>query len=476
MRRERVGENPTRARWGGHAPLPMKEARHPVGTEGSMRFTTKSNVGLVFGLLTVAPAWAQTYDLTETPREGECFRLTAETSLTGTLKVARDGKQVPIRIEAKNEHAFGERVLATDKGLPRKAVRHYMTAVSRAVVDGTPVVRSLPTERRLIVAQRTGDGLFCYSPAGPLTRPELEVVSEHFETLHLTGLLPGKSVGVGESWKLDSPVAQSLGLFHGLVSHELTARLKDVSGGVATLSVEGAAKGIENGALANLTVAATVRFDLAKKRIVAVEWKQKDVRDQGPVTPAAEVETTTILKRQVLEKEPAELSATALAAIPTADDPPLAVKQLVHRDPRRRYQFLYARDWHLVGQTDHHIVLRLLERGDFVAQATLTCWQNAGAGKHMSPEEFERLAAEGTGWKLEQVLDRQEVPTDADRWVYRITAQGTLDGSPVVQAFYVLAAAGGDQMILTFTMRPANAPRLGTRDLAVVNAIEFAKK
>ena len=59
-------------------------------------------------------------------------------------------------------------------------------------------------DRRLIVAQRTGESLFCYAPAGPLTRADLEVVSEHFETLHLTGVLPGKEVEVGDTWKLDS--------------------------------------------------------------------------------------------------------------------------------------------------------------------------------------------------------------------------------------------------------------------------------
>ncbi|MBO0698500.1 MAG: hypothetical protein J2P46_08905 [Zavarzinella sp.] len=441
-----------------------------------MRIGTWHYAALVLGLLGTPAARAQTYDLSETPREGDCFRLTTETTLSGTLKVARDGKQVPIRIEAKNEHAFSERVLAVDKGVTRTAARYYLGAASRASVDGSPVVRSLPTDRRLIVAQRTGDGLFCYAPAGLLTRSDLEVVSEHFETLHLTGLLPGKAVSIGESWKLDSSIAESLCLFDGLISHELTARLKDVSGETASISIDGPAKGIENGALVSVTVAATVRFDLARKRIVGVEWKQKDVREQGPVAPAAEVETTTTLKRELLEKEPTELAAATLAKIPTPGDPPLAVKQLLQRDPKGRYQLLHARDWHVVGQTDHHLVMRLLERGDFVAQVTLTCWEKAGPGKHMTPEEFERLTAAGTGWKPEEVLDRQQIPTDADRWVYRITARGTLDGSPVHQTFYALATAAGDQMILTFTARPANAPRVGTRDLELVNAIEFAGK
>ena len=432
--------------------------------------------GLVVSLAIASPAGGQTYQLAESPREGECFRIAVETELTGTLKVTRDGKPAAIRIVARNCHAFTERVLAARSGVVRKVARQYATAASRATVDGTPVDRLLAADRRLVVAQRTSDTLLCYSPAGPLTKTDVEVVSEHFETLHLTGLLPSKAVAVGESWKLDSLIAQSLCLFDGLISHDLTGKLTGVTDGVATIAVAGTAKGIEHGALANLTAAATVRFDLKRGRIIEVEWRQKDARDQGPVTPAAEVETATVLRREPLDREPPELSAAALARAPAEDDPPLTLKQLLHRDSKARFQLLYGRDWHVVGQTEHHVVMRLLERGDFVAQATLTYWQPAGPGKHMSPEEFEKVTAAGTGWQPEQVLDRQAVPTDADRWAYRIVVRGMLDGTPVVQNFYVVATAAGEQMILTFTMKPAAAGRLGTRDLEVVNAIEFSRK
>ena len=433
-------------------------------------------IGILLGLVVAWPARAESYSLAESPREGECFRITTTTQVSGLLKVARDGKQVPVKIAAKNEHVFVERVLVADKVVVKKTARHYRTAASHATVDGARVERTLAAERRLIVAQRTGDGLFCYSPVGPLTRSDLEVVSEHFETLHLTGLLPGKDVAVGDSWKLESATAQSLCLFDGLISHDLSAQLKEVAGGLAVIAIDGTAKGIENGALATLIISAIVRFDTAKKQIVGVEWKQKDVRDQGPATPAAELETITILKREFLAQPPAELADTIVAAVPATEDPPVTVKQLAHRDPKGRFQLLHARDWHVIGQTDHHLVMRLLDRGDFVAQATLTHWTNAGPGKHISPEDFEKLAERGANWKIEQVTDRTPVPTDADRWVYRISARGELDGSPVVQHFYVVAAATGDQMIVTFTMRPAGASRLGTRDLELVNAIDFPKK
>src|SRR5205823_3612180 len=142
---------------------------------------------------------------------------------------------------------------------------------------------------------RIGDSLVCYSPTGPLTQPELEVTSEHFETLHLTGVLPNKEIRIGDSWKLDSEIVQSLCLFDGLVSHELMAKLKEANQSAAIITIDGTAKGIENGALGTLTITAVVRYDVAKKRIVSIEWKQKDVRDQGPTSPAAEVESTTVL-------------------------------------------------------------------------------------------------------------------------------------------------------------------------------------
>jgi hypothetical protein len=441
-----------------------------------MRVATWLNLTLVVGAIGVTSANGQTYPLIETPTDGDGFRVTTSTQVTGSLKVTRDGKPVALKIDGKNEHVFLERALAAERGLTRKAARYYQTAASHATVDGQRSERALAADRRLIVAQRVGDGLFCYSPVGPLTRPDLEVVSEHFETLHLAGLLPGKDVAVGDAWKIENIPAQSLCLFDGLITHDLTGRLKEVTGGTAVIAVQGTAQGVENGALAKLTVSANVHFDLGAKRIVGLEWRQRDVRDQGPVSPAADVETVTTLKRESLPQRPAELSDASLAAIATTDEPAATLKQLVHRDPNGRYQFLHSRDWHIVGQTDHHLVMRLLDRGDFVTQATLTPWTNAGPGKHLSPEEFEKLAAGGSNWKMEQVTDRTAVPTDADRWVYRISARGELDGSPVVQNFYVVATANGDQMIVTFTMRPAAAGRLGTRDLELVNALDFPKK
>ena len=128
------------------------------------------------------------------------------------------------------------------------------------------------------------------------------------------------------------------------------------------------------------------------------------------------------------------------------------------------------------GFIGSHVVRRLLDRGDFVAQAVIAPYKPAGAGKHISPDEFRTVVAQSPGWQMEEMVDAAEVPTDAGRWCYRVTARGTMEGVPVVQSFYVLAAPSGEQMVVTFTMKPSHAGKVGTRDVALVNAIEIGKK
>jgi hypothetical protein len=451
----------------------MKEVVLDV-LSGVVAMRTRSTYSLILlaGFSTLSLAQAENVLLTETVKPGDAFRYQIETSLSGSLKVARGEKTVSIPLQATNTHEFAERTLTTDAGLSNKTARYYGKAASLAVVDGEKVNRQLGGERRLIVAQRTSGHLSCYSPLGTLTRPELDVVSEHFDTLSIAGLLPGKSVEISDTWKISNIAAQSICLFDGLIEHDLTARLNSHTDGKATITLEGTAKGIENGAKASLSISAIITFDTATKRIVGINWSQKDNRDQGPIAPAAEVETKTIIRREVLETTPDQLSDAALVAVPTDKEAPAQMQLLNQSDIKNRYRITHSRDWHLVGQTENHLVMRFMERGDFVAQATIASWKKVTAGKHLEVEEFQKLIA--NGWEMEQVVDHGPV-TLQDYWGYRITAKGELDGIKVIQTFYAIASKDGEQAIVTFTMKQANANRLGTKDMSLISGIEFPK-
>src|SRR5262249_54816132 len=197
--------------------------------------------------------------------------------------------------------------------------------------------------------------------------------------------------------------------------------------------------GIDVGAMVKLTVKAEYQFDLKAKRLTALEWSQKEERDQGPASPASSNEVTTTLKRTAIEPAK-ELSDIALVSIPDGFEVPMPLTQVYYRDKKKRYDLLHGREWQTVAITDKHLIMRLMDRGDFVAQVTIAAWSPAQPGEHMTAEEFEEAMASSTGWEQDEVIQSGEVKSEEGRWVYRISAMGKLDGLKVMQNFYLIAS------------------------------------
>jgi hypothetical protein len=435
---------------------------------------SKIRMAVVVALVSAPAGFAQTCALAEPVHAGDCFHIRLEMALKGQMHFQAEGKTSSLPLEAVGTHSLDERILAIGTGgLPEKSARRYESAKVSIKVGSERSERTLRPERSLLVAQRSKDQALVYCPAGGLRRAEVELTSEHFDTLALSGVLAGKEVQVGDSWKLTNSVAQALCNFEGLSEQNLSGKLESVKDGVAVVSVSGTASGIDDGAMVKLSVEATGRFDVAAKHLVALEWRQKDERQQGPVSPASTVETTTKVDRKSIE-QPATLSDVALVSVPDKD-PPSAMLNLECADLKGRYELMHPREWQTVSQTADHLVLRLVERGDFIAQATITPWKSAAKGEHLSPEAFKEAMNATQGWEPESELQSGEVPGDgAGRWIYRISVQGRLDGVAVVQNFYLIAAPGGEQVVVVVTMTPKQADKLGARDLTLVASLEFA--
>ncbi|HXD87019.1 MAG TPA: hypothetical protein VN641_11025 [Urbifossiella sp.] len=409
-------------------------------------------------------------NLAETPQAGDLARYQIELSVHGKLFVSQEGKPQEVALTAKAKHRFVEKTLAAADGMPARSIRLFDDATASALVGTDKDDHRLPADRKLFIAARTADGLFCFALAGAVTREELDLVSEHFDPHCLPGLLPGKAVKVGNTWAVGNAAAQAAGLFDSLIKNSLTGKLTDVKDGVATFAITGSMEGIENGAKVTLTIDAVGRFQVATGRIVALTWKQTDDREQGPASPASKLEAVVVLQREKLAEEPKELAAAPIGE-------PSARQTMLHfADSKGRYRFEYPRQWHITGQTDDHLVLRLLDRGEFVAQATITAWKKAEAGQHATVEEFKKAVSESPGWVPERVLEDAEVPLGGGRWLYRLSAEGKMAEQPAVQAFHMLAGPRGDQVAVTIAMKPEKVKALGARGLDLIKAIEFDAK
>jgi hypothetical protein len=396
-------------------------------------------------------------------------------NLTGDMRVVKGSKPAALKLSANAAHDFDERLLVVDShGQIQKTARAYDVARAVISLDENRSQRLLRPERRLLVAQQYKGMPLTYCPMGPLTPEEFELTSGHFETLNLTGLLPGRSVGIGDTWKVPNDTAQAICNFEGLTFQDLKCVLEKVQNDSAHVAVTGTASGIDQGAQVKLTIRAWYQFDLKSSRLSALEWKQKDERDQGPASPATSVESTTQVSRALIAQPPG-LSDVALISVPEGFEPPASMTYLAyHHDGKTTFDLVYPREWQIVGQNPEHIVLRLLDRGDFVAQVTISPWERTRPGEHMSPEAFREAMAKTPGWEQGEVVEDGELPPENGGWVYRFSAPGMMDKMKVVQNFYLVAGAGGEQVVLVFTMTAAQAEKLGTRDLAVVRGLAFA--
>jgi len=425
---------------------------------------------------TTSRVQAQPILLGEQAKLGEHFRYELELSVEGRIKTEREGKTEAMALTAAATHKFVERVENIEQsGGIGKAVRYYETAVSTSKVGSEVNKRELPIDRRLTVAVRNADGTLHFSPAGPLTRDELGLIGEHFDTLCLPTLLPGKEVQVGGTWKLANDTTQHVCQFEGLVKNELVGTLTAVKDGLATFTITGAAEGVETGASARLTVQATGKFDIAAKRITELTWEQTDDRSQGAVTPASDVKAKITLKRAVVIEEPKELSAEARAKVPE-DKVPATMTQLRYVDSDSKYSFTYSRDWHVVGRTSDHLILRLLEKNQFVAQATFSSWKKSEAGKHTSVDDFKAVVANVKTWQADGIFEEGEVPVAEGCWLYSVAMKGKQNEAAVVQTFYLLAGPTGDQVAVTVLAAADNAKKVAGKDTELIKTIQLTAK
>jgi hypothetical protein len=430
----------------------------------------RSFAALVVSLAAASAGWGQTA-LTEVVKPGDCFRYEIGMKLTGEMRFRKDAGTVPVKLLAGATHTYPERVLAASGSIVQKAARVYESA-KVSIARGTDRSETtLRANRKLIVAEWQKGQHLVYSPAGALQRHELDLVSEHFDTLALAGILPGKTVNVGDTWKLGNMEAQALCGLEGMTEQKIEGKFDKVVGEEATLTLTGTASGVEQGALVKATVKATATFDTKAQRVTKLEWRQKSDRDQGPVSPASTMEIAISVGRKVIEM-PAELNDVALVSVPRDGAPAGPMVNLEYRDPKSRFNLVHTRDWHLTAFTGDHTVLRLLDRGDYVAQVTVTPWTKAKKGEHLTPEQFKTAMNGTSSWKPEKELQSGEIPATDGRYVYRFSVQGQLDDVAVLQNFFLVAAPTGEQVVLTFTLPPKMADKLGARDLSMATSIE----
>jgi len=189
--------------------------------------------------------------------------------IEGKLKLNGDSKEIKhVPLKATGELHYFERLLpASKKDAATRLIRDYQSAKAKIRLHESDIANELRPERRLIGVQLGGEGSTFFSPSGPLTREELELVSVPGGGLILDSLLPERAAKIGDKWPLsDTSVARLLDL-DSVSQHDVACTLDSVKDkeNVAIISLAGKVTGAIDGVSSDIELKGKLNYDLKQR-------------------------------------------------------------------------------------------------------------------------------------------------------------------------------------------------------------------
>ncbi|MBM4072234.1 MAG: hypothetical protein FJ271_25400 [Planctomycetes bacterium] len=413
---------------------------------------------VVVVMLAAHPALAQeAIVLRENIDAGYQYHVSCRVQLSGKLALPPDkGKTAPQTIDVNGQSAieYDERILALDKDRNvSKTIRHYGRMDFDRKVGDQVQANSLRQEASKLVLIRFKQMEVPFSPIGPLTWGEIDMVRTDVFTPALAGLLPDKSVRVGDRWPASRASVQELTDLDRVQDGSLECRLESISAlgkrQHARISFSGTIRGLGEDGPARHQLDGFVLFDMESNHLGYLSMKgihfmlDKDGKDAG------KVEGTFVLTRQPRNRiETLADDALRGLTLEPNDDNTL----LLFDNPDFGLRFLYPRRWRVAGSKGQQLGID----------------ESNGSGLLLTVETLKRLPTaaqyleESRNWLTQQKVkilrsDSPRVLSAAPNHLENFGFDAIVEKQNVRLEYFVLRQAQGGVTI---------AARLLTRDLA----------
>jgi hypothetical protein len=446
-----------------------EEAAQPLETGQVTATTSQSDSPAVRGS-------ARTFRLADDPLSRQTWTIVAEVTGEGQFQfqppeAAASPVTHPASVKA-SFHFEERRLLPSGREEAAfRALRRYHEAVSTIRVGGQTSVPALRNSRSQIVARATRQGVSTYSPDGPLTATELEILPFPGDPLLLAALLPGREVSVGETWTPDSWIGPAMAAAEVSLNAKMSCKLESVREGLATLRFEGTIEGATKGATSETRLAGTVTYHLQLATITSAEVTHTEKRSIGPLAPGMELTLTTHLRRAAAATEDA-IGDAETASVPL--EPPAEALR-VEYPAQFGVTLACDRDWKIFHQTSQLLILRLLDHGGLIAQCNLAPAPRVQAGGRTPETQFQQDIRRSLGEQLTEIVAAEEL-VGFENSIYRVIAAGKVKNVDRLWRYYLITAPDGRQASFVFTLDPADQRRLGNRDLDLVGSLRFVEE
>jgi hypothetical protein len=321
------------------------------------------------------PIAAQEVTLSEQFKPGHTTKIELKVKLTAKLALPAQEKDKQGRIVAiagNSTLVFEERVLAPDEADTYKTVRMYREVAFEKTIDDVKLDAGIrPSVRRMVVLKpiEQKDSLprpVPFSPDGPLTLGELEIVSiDIFNPTLVPGLLPPNAVKPGQSWKASAAAIGELTnlekVEEGSVAVEFVGIVKPNGKELARLKIAGIVRGVDKDGPSRHKLEGTAYFDLNARLLTYVSMKATKELLDGKGQTGGIVEGQFTLTRTPVAKMPAELSDASLRDLDLKNT--VENTLLLYDNPDLGIRFLHPRSWRVGTVQGKQITLDHLRGG-----------------------------------------------------------------------------------------------------------------
>ncbi len=454
-------------------PLLVSALRQTV-TSG--RKVLQTNTLLYVIALTVGPICAtavaeNSFDLSTSVDSNEVRQARVIVEVTGKLNLNADGQKVtrlPFRVAG--DLLYDERTLSTKEGQARRDIRHYRQAAATISVGGNPIKAKLPEDRRLIVVDLKQHRQTLFSPLGPLSSDDLDLLDVQGSTTLLNALAPPAPVGLSDEWQHDDQLVAALLGLDAISQSDVKSKLKKVEGEIAILDLVGTVSGAIDGVASDIRLKAKYNIDLARRQVTWLAMSIRENRAIGHASPGFDV---TARIRVALEEQTAatELSADALAGLPL--DPHSGATLLSLSSAAGSFQLLHARNWQVMIDRHDVTVLRMIEQGDLVAQCNISSLPDLPRGKQASIESFRADIERALGVNFGQFAETTQGTSSRGLRVLRAVVDGAASELPIRWIYYHISDEQGRQAALVFTMDAEAIEEFAAADSTLISSFEF---
>lgn len=416
---------------------------------------------------------AETFDLRAAGRPGQLQRVQAEIHVTGNLKTKSGGKVRTLSLQVAGSMQYDERLLASShEQQTLRTVRHYDKAEAKIEIDGQAIQSVLDPNQRLIVFDETKDRGVLFSPLGPLAREDVDLIDVPGNSAVLSRLLPAEEVKLKATWELDTTsLCRLLGL-DAISQSDAKATLEQVASSIGIVAIAGTIDGAAGGVATQIKLVGQLRVDLKTRHIVALTMTVNEDRSIGHAEPGFVVEAKVQLAATPLEKSANldKLSASADAWTPTEGATALGLVPA-----NGGFRLLHDRRWRVLIDQKEVLVLRLVDRGDLIAQCNISTLPKLSAGRQVELEQLQQEIQRSLGASFGQFIEAAQNVTEEEIRVLRVAASGTASDIPVTWVYYLLSDETGRRVSIVFAHESKLQEQFGEADRMLVGSFAFAE-